>query len=378
MEFTTTGQIIECRAAVSWAIGEPFKMETIQVAIPKAGEVRVKIVASGVCHSDLFFLRGGAGPQVFPCILGHEGAGIVESVGPGVTSVAPGDHVIPLYTPQCYECDNCKSPYTNVCTKDAMLQMAGFLSDGTSRFTCNGQVVKHNMGCSTFAEYTVVNETNVSKIDPTAPLDKVCLIGCAIATGYGAALNTAKVRPGSTVAIWGLGGVGLAAAMGAKKAGAARIIGVDINPAKAEIGKMFGITEFVNPKDHEEPIEKVLVKMTNGGVDHALECCGIASCMKAAFAACKGGGGVLTLIGLAPLSEDVPFNAYQFIAGKSVNGTYFGGWKSRDQVPKLVEDYLSKELMVDELITHTLPIESINDAVDLMKKGDCVRSIVKF
>uniref|UniRef100_A0A0P5RR22 Alcohol dehydrogenase class n=1 Tax=Daphnia magna TaxID=35525 RepID=A0A0P5RR22_9CRUS len=261
---------------------------------------------------------------------------------------------------------------------DNVQQMAGFLSDGTSRFTCNGQVVKHNMGCSTFAEYTVVNETNVSKIDPTAPLDKVCLIGCAIATGYGAALNTAKVRPGSTVAIWGLGGVGLAAAMGAKKAGAARIIGVDINPAKAEIGKMFGITEFVNPKDHEEPIEKVLVKMTNGGVDHALECCGIASCMKAAFAACKGGGGVLTLIGLAPLSEDVPFNAYQFIAGKSVNGTYFGGWKSRDQVPKLVEDYLSKELMVDELITHTLPIESINDAVDLMKKGDCVRSIVKF
>lgn len=379
MDFSaTTGKVITCRAAVTWAVNEPFKIEQVQVAPPLTGEVRVKIVASGVCHSDLFFIRGGAGPDCFPAILGHEGAGIVESVGPNVSSVAPGDHVIPLYTPQCYECKFCLSPDTNVCSKNAMVQMGGLMSDGTTRFTCRGQVIKHNMGCSTFSEYTVVNETNITKINPSAPLEKVCLIGCGIATGYGAALNTAKVRKGSSVAIWGLGGVGLAAAMGAKKAGATRIIGVDINPAKAEIGMKFGITEFVNPKDHAVPIEQVLIQMTDGGVDYAFECCGVPSCMKSALNACHSGWGLLTLVGLANLAEDVPFPTFNILLGRSIKGTYFGGWKSRDQVPKLVEDFLSKDLMVDEFVSHTMPIESINEAVALMKKGECLRSVVTF
>lgn len=374
----TAGKVIDCKAAVVWAASEPMKMETIQVAAPKAGEVRVKMVSAALCHTDLFIKRGGLSDAVFPCVLGHEGAGIVESVGDGVTSVVPGDHVIPSFAALCSKCDLCQSPETNICLANGFFQDAGLLNDGTTRFTCNGQDIKHTMGCSTFSEYIVVNEHNLCKINPAAPLDKVCLIGCGISTGYGAAIRTANVRPGSTVAVWGLGAVGLAVVMGAKKAAASRIIGVDINPAKEEIAKTFGITDFVNPNDHEESADLVIQKMTNGGVDYAFECCGIPKCMETALEACKHGLSVLTIVGVADLTAEVRYNPIKLIYGRSVKGTFFGGFKSREDVPKLVEEYLAGDLKVDEFITHTLPIESINDAVDMLKKGESLRTVLLF
>jgi len=372
------GTVISCRAAVAWSVNDPVRMETIQVAAPKRGEVRIRIHSSGVCHSDLYFLRGGAGSGNFPLILGHEGAGIVESVGDDVTSVAAGDHVIPLWCPQCGQCDSCKSPDTNICSANSDFMWAGLMGDGTSRFSCNGKTILHFMGVSTFSEYTVVHEINVSKIDPKAPLEKVCLIGCGVSTGYGAVRNTAKVKSSSTVAIWGLGGIGLSVAIAAKQAGAKRIFGIDINPEKAEIGKRFGVSHFINPGDCDQPVEDVLCQMTNGGVDYAFECCGIPKCMDTALRACHSGWGVCTLVGLADMTAEATYNPFLIITGRTLKGTYFGGWKSRDAVPKLVEEYLSDELMVDELITHNLPIESINEAISLMKNGKCIRAVVSF
>lgn len=348
------------------------------MAPPKAGEVRVKITASGVCHTDAYTLDGHDSEGIFPVILGHEGAGIVESVGEGVTKFKPGDHVIPLYIPQCFECKYCKSPKTNLCPKIRATQGKGVLPDGTSRFTCKGQQVYHFMGTSTFSEYTVVAEISLCKIDEAAPLEKVCLLGCGIPTGYGAALNTAKVEKGSSCAIWGLGAVGLAAAMGCKAAGATRIIGVDINPEKFKLGEKFGCTEFVNPNDYDKPIQQVLVEKTDGGLDYTFECVGNVMTMRAALESCSRGWGVSVIIGVAESGREISTRPFQLVTGRTWKGTAFGGWKSVDSVPKLVTSYMNKELMVDEFITHTMPVEKINEAFTLMHEGKSLRSIVNF
>lgn len=374
----TEGQVITCKAAVAWEPKKPLSIETIEVAPPKAGEVRVKITASGVCHTDAYTLGGLDSEGVFPVVLGHEGAGVVESVGEGVTKFKPGDHVIPLYIPQCYECKFCKSPKTNLCPKIRATQGKGVMPDGTSRFTCKGQQVYHFMGTSTFSEYTVVAEISLCKIDETAPLDKVGLLGCGIATGYGAALNTAKVEKGSSCAIWGLGAVGLAVAMGCKAAGATRIIAVDINSAKENVAKQFGCTEFVNPKDFDKPIQEVLVEKTDGGLDYTFECVGNVNTMRAALESCIRGWGVSVIVGVAEAGREIATRPFQLVTGRTWKGTAFGGWKSVESVPKLVTQYLNKELMVDEFITHTMSIEEINEAFTLMHEGKSIRSIVKF
>lgn len=366
----TAGQVISCKAAVAWEAKKPLSIETIEVAPPKAGEVRVKITASGVCHTDAYTLDGHDSEGIFPVILGHEGAGVVESVGEGVTKFKPGDHVIPLYIPQCFECKYCKSPKTNLCPKIRATQGKGVLPDGTTRFTCKGQQVYHFMGTSTFSEYTVVAEISLCKIDEAAPLEKVCLLGCGIPTGYGAALNTAKVEKGSSCAIWGLGAVGLAAAMGCKAAGATRIIGVDINPAKFKLGEQFGCTEFVNPNDFDKPIQQVLIEKTEGGLDYTFECVGNVMTMRAALESCSRGWGVSVIIGVAESGREISTRPFQLVTGRTWKGTAFGGWKSVESVPKLVTSYMNKELMVDEFITHTMPVDEINEAFTLMHEGD--------
>lgn len=375
---STAGKVISCRAAVAWEPKKPLSIETIEVAPPKAGEVRLKVVASGVCHTDAYTLDGHDAEGVFPVILGHEGAGIVESVGEGVTKFKEGDHVIPLYIPQCFECKFCKSPKTNLCPKIRETQGKGLLPDGTSRFTCKGKEVFHFMGTSTFSEYTVVAEISLCKIDDSAPLDKVCLLGCGIPTGYGAALNTAKVEPGSSCAIWGLGAVGLAAAMGCKAAGATRIIGVDINPDKFKTGEKFGCTEFVNPKDYDKPIQQVLIEKTDGGLDYTFECVGNVLTMRAALESCCRGWGTSVIIGVAESGKEISTRPFQLVTGRTWKGTAFGGWKSVESVPMLVERYLKKELMVDEFVTHSMAIDKINEAFTLMHEGKSIRSVVNF
>lgn len=375
---STAGKVISCKAAVAWEPKKPLSIETIEVAPPKAGEVRLKVVASGVCHTDAYTLDGHDAEGVFPVILGHEGAGIVESVGEGVTKFKEGDHVIPLYIPQCFECKFCKSPKTNLCPKIRATQGKGLLPDGTSRFTCKGKDVFHFMGTSTFAEYTVVAEISLCKINESAPLDKVCLLGCGIPTGYGAALNTAKVEPGSSCAIWGLGAVGLAAAMGCKAAGATRIIGVDINPDKFKTGEKFGCTEFVNPKDYDKPIQQVLIEKTDGGLDYTFECVGNVLTMRAALESCCRGWGTSVIIGVAESGKEISTRPFQLVTGRTWKGTAFGGWKSVESVPMLVERYLKKELMVDEFVTHSMAIDKINEAFTLMHEGKSIRSVVNF
>lgn len=374
----TTGKPISCRAAVAWEAGKPLTIETVEVAPPKAGEVRIKIIATGVCHTDSHTLSGNDSEGKFPVILGHEGGGTVESVGEGVTRVKPGDHVIPLYIPQCGKCKFCKSPKTNLCSTIRSTQGQGVMPDGTSRFTCKGQTVYHFMGTSTFSEYTVVAEISVCKVDDNAPLEKVCLLGCGISTGYGAALNTAKVEAGSTTAVWGLGAVGLATVMGCKTAGASRIIGIDINPDKFPVAKEFGCTEFVNPKDHEKPIQQVLIEMTDGGLDYTFECIGNVKTMRAALEACHKGWGTSVIIGVAGAGQEISTRPFQLVTGRVWKGTAFGGWKSCDSVPKLVEDYLAGKLKVDEFITHTMPLDKINEAFDLMHAGKSIRAVVNF
>ncbi|XP_071445105.1 alcohol dehydrogenase class-3 [Hetaerina americana] len=372
------GKTIFCRAAVAWEAKKPLSIETVEVGPPMAGEVRIKIMATGVCHTDAYTLDGHDPEGVFPCILGHEGGGIVESVGEGVTSVAPGDHVIPLYIPQCGNCKFCNSPKTNLCSKIRATQGQGLMPDGTTRFTCKGKKLFHFMGCSTFSEYTVVAEISVCKVNPSAPLNAVCLLGCGVSTGYGAALNTAKVESGSSVAIWGLGAVGLAVAMGCREAGAKRIIGVDINPQKFELGKLFGCTEFVNPCDHDRPIEQVLIEMTDGGLDYTFECVGNVKLMRSALESCHKGWGMSVIIGVAGSGQEISTRPFQLVTGRVWKGSAFGGWKSRESVPKLVEKYLAKEIMVDEFVTQNLHLEKINDAFDLMHAGKSIRSVVQF
>ncbi|XP_018615269.2 alcohol dehydrogenase 1-like isoform X2 [Scleropages formosus] len=324
---TTMDQVIKCRAAVAWEAGKPLCIEEVDVSPPKAHEIRIKIVASGVCHTDWAYLFGaGKGMQLrpFPLVLGHEGAGIVESVGPGVTKFSPGDKVIPLFLPQCGECECCLSPKTNLCRKDWKNTQQGVLADGTSRISCRGKQVYQFLGIGSFSEYTVILETSLARIRNDSPLDKVCLLGCGVSTGYGAALNAAKVEPGSTCAVFGLGAVGLAAVMGCKDSGAARIIAVDINKDKFEKAKEFGATDFVNPKDHTRPIQEVLVEMTNGGVDFSLECVGDVTVMRAALESCRSAWGTCVIVGWTEL-EQLTVAPYDLLMGRTLKGTYFGG-----------------------------------------------------
>uniref|UniRef100_A0A674APU0 Alcohol dehydrogenase 5 n=1 Tax=Salmo trutta TaxID=8032 RepID=A0A674APU0_SALTR len=371
-------QVIKCKAAVAWEAGKPLSIEEVEVAPPKVHDVRIKVFATGVCQTDAYTLRGSNPEGLFPVILGHEGARTIESVGEGVTKFKPGDTVIPLYMPQCGECKLCKNPKTNFCQKIRITQVRGLMPDNTSRFTCKGKQLFHFMGTSTFSEYTVVADISVAKVDEKAPLDKVCLLGCGISTGYGAALNIAKVEPGSTCAIFGLGAIGLAVIMGCKVAGATRIIGVDISPDKFDKAKEFGATEFVNPKDHSKPIQEVLVEMTDGGVDYSFECIGNVGIMRAALEVCHKGWGESILIGLAGAGQEISTCPFQLLTGRVWRGTVFGGWKSVESVPKLVTDYMNKKLKVDEFVTHTLPFDQINEGFDLLHAGKSIRAILKF
>lgn len=372
----TAGKVITCRAAVAWEAKAPLSIETIEVEPPRKGEVRVKILHTGVCHTDAYTLSGADPEGVFPSVLGHEGGGVVESVGDDVTSVKPGDHVIPLYIPQCYKCKFCLSKKTNLCSVVRATQGKGLMPDGSTRFKCKGKELFHFMGCSTFSEYTVVAEISLAKVSDSAPLDKVCLLGCGITTGYGAALNTAKVEEGSNVAVWGMGAVGLAVVMGCKRAGAKRIIAVDINPTKEKIAREFGATEFFNPKDHDRPTQQVLVEMTDGGLDYTFECVGNIHTMRAALEACHKGWGESIIIGVAASGQEISTRPFQLVTGRVWKGSAFGGYKSRDSVPKLVEEYQTGHLKIDQFITHYFPLDEINNAFKAMHDGTAIRAIV--
>jgi S-(hydroxymethyl)glutathione dehydrogenase / alcohol dehydrogenase len=369
---------MKSRAAVAWEAGKPLSIELIDVEGPKQGEVLIRIVATGVCHTDAFTLSGADPEGLFPSILGHEGGGIVEEVGPGVTSVKQGDHVIPLYTPECGQCSYCISGKTNLCQAIRVTQGQGLMPDGGSRFSLNGKPIFHYMGTSTFSEYTVMPEISVAKINPAAPLDKVCLLGCGITTGIGAVLNTAKVEPGSSVAVFGLGGIGLSVIQGAVMAGAERILAVDINPAKFEMAGMLGATECVNPNDYDLPIAEAIVEITNGGVDYSFECIGNTDLMRAALECCHKGWGESVIIGVAGAGQEISTRPFQLVTGRVWRGTAFGGVKGRSQLPGYVDQYLDGAIKVDEMVTHNLPLEEINDAFELMHEGKSIRSVIHF
>jgi len=373
-----TAEVIKCRAAVAWGPNEPLKIEEVEVAPPKAGEVRVRIVATGVCHTDAFTLSGEDPEGIFPSILGHEGGGIVESVGEGVTSLKVGDHVIPLYTAECGECKFCKSGKTNLCQAVRATQGQGLMPDGTSRFTCNGETIFHYMGCSTFSEYTVLPEISLAKVSPEAPLEEVCLLGCGVTTGMGAVTNTAKVEEGDTVAIFGLGGIGLAAIIGAKMAGASRIIGIDINESKYELATKLGATDCINPRNFDKPIQEVIVEMTDGGVDYSFECIGNVDVMRSALECCHKGWGESVIIGVAGAGQEISTRPFQLVTGRVWRGTAFGGVKGRSELPGIVEDYMAGKFALDDFITHTMSLEKINEAFDLMHEGKSIRSVVHY
>jgi len=370
---------MKTRAAVAWEAGQPLSIEEVDVAAPKKGEVLVRIVATGVCHTDAFTLSGADPEGLFPVILGHEGGGIVEEIGEGVTSVKVGDHVIPLYTPECGECEYCLSGKTNLCQKIRVTQGKGLMPDGTSRFSINGKPILHYMGTSTFSEYTVVPEIALANISKQAPLDKVCLLGCGITTGIGAVLNTAKVEPGSTVAIFGMGGIGLSVVQGAVMAKASRIICVDLNPDKWEMAKALGATDFVNPKDYpDSPIQQVIIDMTNGGVDYSFECIGNVHVMRSALECCHKGWGESTIIGVAGAGQEISTRPFQLVTGRVWRGSAFGGVKGRSQLPGYVERYMKGEIKIDEMITEVMPLEDINRAFDLLHEGKVVRSVIRY
>ncbi len=369
---------MQSRAAVAWEAGKPLSIETIEVEPPKEGEVLLRIVASGVCHTDAFTLSGEDPEGLFPAILGHEGGAVVEEIGAGVSGVMPGDHVIPLYTPECRQCDYCKSGKTNLCQAIRTTQGQGVMPDGSSRFSQNSKMIHHYMGTSTFSEYTVVPEIAVAKINKDAPLDKVCLLGCGITTGIGAVLKTAKVEPGSTVAVFGLGGIGLSVVQGAVMAKASRIIAVDINPDKYEMAKALGATDYVNPKEYDAPIQDVIVDLTDGGVDYSFECVGNVDLMRAALECCHKGWGESTIIGVAGAGQEISTRPFQLVTGRVWRGTAFGGVKGRTELPGFVDNYLEGTLKVDEMVTHTMPIDEINHAFHLMHAGESIRSVVTF
>ena len=367
---------IKSKAAVAWGPGEPLKMEEVDVELPKKGEVLVRIVATGVCHTDAFTLSGDDPEGVFPSILGHEGGGIVEMVGEGVTSVEVGDHVIPLYTAECGECKFCKSGKTNLCQAVRETQGKGLMPDGTSRFSKDGEPIYHYMGCSTFSEYTVLPEISLAKVNKNAPLDEVCLLGCGVTTGMGAVLKTAKVQQGDTVAIFGLGGIGLSAIIGARMAGAGRIIGIDINESKFDLAKQLGATDVVNPKNFDKPIQEVIVEMTDGGVDYSFECIGNVNVMRSALECCHKGWGESVIIGVAGAGQEISTRPFQLVTGRVWRGSAFGGVKGRSELPGIVEQYLNGDFGLQEFITHTMGLGDINNAFDLMHKGESIRSVV--
>ncbi|MCG6234449.1 S-(hydroxymethyl)glutathione dehydrogenase/class III alcohol dehydrogenase [Vibrio furnissii] len=371
-------KFIKSRAAVAWGPNQPLKMEEVDVMLPRKGEVLVRIVATGVCHTDAFTLSGDDPEGVFPAILGHEGGGIVEMVGEGVTSVAVGDHVIPLYTAECGECKFCKSGKTNLCSAVRATQGKGLMPDGTTRFYKDGEPIFHYMGCSTFSEYTVLPEISLAKVNKEAPLEEICLLGCGVTTGMGAVMNTAKVKEGDTVAIFGLGGIGLSAIIGARMAGASRIIGVDINESKFELAKQLGATDCINPQKFDQPIQDVIVEMTDGGVDFSFECIGNVNVMRQALECCHKGWGESVIIGVAGAGQEISTRPFQLVTGRVWRGSAFGGVKGRSQLPGIVEQYMAGEFGLQEFITHTMPLEQINDAFDLMHKGESIRSVIHF
>jgi S-(hydroxymethyl)glutathione dehydrogenase/alcohol dehydrogenase len=370
---------MKSRAAVAWEAGKPLVIEQVDVAGPKAGEVLVRIVATGVCHTDAFTLSGADPEGQFPVILGHEGGGIVEEVGEGVTSLKVGDHVIPLYTPECGECRFCLSGKTNLCQKIRVTQGQGVMPDGSSRFSLDGKPLLHYMGTSTFSEYTVLPEISLAKISKAAPLEKVCLLGCGITTGIGAVLNTAKVEPGASVAVFGLGGIGLSVVQGAVMAKAGRIVVVDTNPDKFEMAKLLGATDCINPKDYPDtPIQQVIVELTDGGVDYSFECIGNVHVMRSALECCHKGWGESIVIGVAGAGQEISTRPFQLVTGRVWRGSAFGGVKGRSQLPGYVERYLAGEIRIDEMITEVLPLERINEAFELMHAGKVIRSVIHY
>jgi S-(hydroxymethyl)glutathione dehydrogenase/alcohol dehydrogenase len=369
---------MKARAAVAWEAGKPLEIEMIDVTGPQAGEVLVQIIATGVCHTDSYTLSGDDPEGLFPAILGHEGGGIVVETGAGVTGLKAGDHVIPLYTAECGKCKFCTSGKTNLCQAVRVTQGQGLMPDGTSRFSCNGKTLYHYMGTSTFSEYTVLPEISLAKINPAAPLDKVCLLGCGITTGIGAVLNTAKVEPGSTVAVFGLGGIGLSVIQGAVMAGAERIVAIDINPDKFIMAKQLGATDMVNPKDHDAPIQDVIVELTDGGVDYSFECIGNVDLMRAALECCHKGWGESVIIGVAGAGQEIATRPFQLVTGRVWRGTAFGGVRGRSELPGYVDRYMAGEIKVDEMVTHILPLAEINQAFDLMHEGASIRSVIDF
>ena len=371
-------QSIKCKAAIAWGPGQPLSIEEVDVMPPQAGEVRVRIVATGVCHTDAFTLSGEDPEGVFPCILGHEGGGIVESVGEGVTSVKVGDHVIPLYTPECGECKFCKSGKTNLCQKIRATQGKGLMPDGTTRFSKDGQPIYHYMGTSTFSEYTVLPEISIAKVDPAAPLEEVCLLGCGVTTGIGAVMNTAKVKEGESVAIFGLGGIGLSAVIGARLAKAGRIIAIDINESKFELARKLGATDCINPNDYDKPIQEVIIELTDGGVDFSFECIGNVKVMRAALECCHKGWGESVIIGVAGAGQEISTRPFQLVTGRVWRGSAFGGVRGRSELPSYVQRYMQGEFRLDDFITHTMPLEQINEAFDLMHEGKSIRTVIHY
>ncbi|WP_410015686.1 S-(hydroxymethyl)glutathione dehydrogenase/class III alcohol dehydrogenase [Sodalis sp. C49] len=369
---------MKSRAAVAFGPGQPLKIVEIDVAPPQKGEVLVRITHTGVCHTDAFTLSGDDPEGLFPAVLGHEGGGIVMEVGEGVTSVKRGDHVIPLYTAECGVCKFCTSGKTNLCQAVRVTQGKGLMPDGTTRFSYNGQPLYHYMGTSTFSEYTVVAEISLAVINPKAPLEKVCLLGCGVTTGIGAVHNTAKVKAGDTVAIFGLGGIGLAAIQGAVQAKAGRIIAVDTNPGKFDLARSMGATDCINPKDHARPIQEVIVELTDGGVDFSFECIGNVDVMRAALECCHKGWGESIIIGVAGAGKEIRTRPFQLVTGRVWRGSAFGGVKGRTQLPGMVEQAMAGEINLDPFITHTLPLERINDAFDLMHEGKSIRTVIHF
>ena len=369
---------MKTRAAVAWEAGKPLEIEQVELDGPRHGEALIRLVATGVCHTDAFTLSGDDPEGLFPCVLGHEGGGIVEEVGPGVTLVKPGDHVIPLYIPECRECKFCKSGKTNLCGAVRETQGRGLMPDETSRFSKGGDTLFHFMGTSTFSEYTVVPEIALAVVNKEAPLDKVCLLGCGITTGIGAALNTAKVEAGSTVAVFGLGGVGLSVIQGAVMARAKRILAVDINSDKFELAGQLGATDCIDPSQHDGPIQELIVDMTDGGVDYSFECVGNVGLMRSALECCHKGWGVATIIGVAGAGQEIQTRPFQLVTGRVWQGSAFGGVRGRSELPGMVEQAMRGEIKIDPFVTHTMPLEDINRAFDLMHEGKSIRTVIEL
>jgi S-(hydroxymethyl)glutathione dehydrogenase/alcohol dehydrogenase len=369
---------MQTRAAVALEAGKPLSIETVDLEGPREGEVLVEIKATGICHTDQFTLSGADPEGLFPAILGHEGAGVVVDIGKGVTSVKKGDHVIPLYTPECRECSYCTSGRTNLCQAIRETQGQGVMPDGSSRFSLNGEKLFHYMGTSTFANHTVLPEIAVAKVREDAPFEKICYIGCGVTTGIGAVINTAKVEPGDNVVVFGLGGIGLNVIQGARLVGPDKIIGVDINPARREIAEKFGMTHFVNPLEVEGDLVPYLVDLTDGGADHSFECIGNVDLMRQALECCHKGWGKSTIIGVAPAGAEIATRPFQLVTGRVWQGSAFGGAKGRTDVPKIVDWYMDGKINIDDLITHVLPLDEINDGFELMHKGESIRSVVTY